>query len=133
MNYTIHRSFEDEKTYSLFENIEVDGAVIDASNYSAAAGSLKVTLNASYLNTLANGSHTVKINFRDGSVETALTIRPKPANDAKPAKPADPVKPGAAYVPNTADKGSPIPWASLLYMFLVSLAGLLAYRRSFTE
>ncbi len=129
MNFTINRNFEDDKTFSLFESIEVDGSVIAASNYSTAAGSLKVTMNASYLNTLSNGSHTVKINFRDGSAETVLTIKPKPSDNTAPAKPADPGKPRAAYVPNTADKGDPYPWTGLLFLSLISMAGLIVHRR----
>jgi hypothetical protein len=47
-------------------------------------------MNVSFLNTLPNGRHTVKVNFRDGSAETVLTIKPKPSDNTAPVKPANP-------------------------------------------
>ena len=68
----------------------------------------------------------MKFIFKDGSAETTLTVKPKPA----PAKtPTGPV----TYVPNTEDQGDSGMRAGLLFLSLIILAGLLAYRRSFTE
>ena len=139
IDYTINRNYEDDKTFSLFESIEVDGKVIPASNYTATAGSLNVNLKASYLNTLSDGRHTVKVNFKDGSAEATLTIKPKPTSDkesVKPAAPAKPEDPGTSkviYVPNTGDSSNPGLWFTLLLLSLISLAGLMAYRKEFTE
>ena len=78
---TVNRSIEDDKTFSLFESIEVDGVVIAASNYTAASGSLEASLNAAFLETLSAGEHAVKVNFSDSSAETTLTIAEAASKD----------------------------------------------------
>ena len=75
IDFKVNRNINDDKTFSLFDRIEIDGTVVDASNYTAAAGSLEATLNASYLETLSAGTHAIKIIFKDGVAETTLTIK----------------------------------------------------------
>ncbi len=88
---TVNREPDDDKTFSLFEKIEVDGKTLTAEAYTASSGSLNATIKATYLETLSAGSHTLKISFADGSAETSLTIREKvPAGKNTP-------------VPNTGD------------------------------
>ena len=77
----VNRSVDDDKTFSLFTGIEVDGAVIDAANYTASSGSLNATIGAAYLETLSTGAHNLKVNFQDGSVETTVTIEPAAGDD----------------------------------------------------
>ena len=73
--------------FSKFTGIKVDGVQIGAENYEAKSGSTIVTLKSSYLNTLAEGAHSLEILWTDGSASTAFTIQQsesqKPANDAK--------------------------------------------------
>ncbi|MBR7007237.1 MAG: leucine-rich repeat protein, partial [Ruminococcus sp.] len=71
---TIHREKDDEKTYSLFEGVEVDGKTVDPTNYTAKSGSLNLTLKASYLSTLSVGDHTMKVLFKDGEYVSKLTV-----------------------------------------------------------
>ena len=79
--FTVNRSADDDKTFSLFDSAEVDGTKLTSDNYEAAAGSLKLVIKAAYLETLAEGDHTVKITFADGSAETKLVVEAKPAVD----------------------------------------------------
>ena len=125
VDYTVTRNINDDKTYGLFEGIEIDGTVIDASNYTAASGSLNATLNAPYLETLSAGTHTVKFSFKDGSVETTLTIKDKPA----PAPEPEPVKPDTPVTPDTGDNTHTGLWGGLLAVSLLSMAGLMFFRK----
>ena len=71
----VKRNLNDEKTFGLFDRIEVDGVALSASDFIAVSGSLDATLKSSYLETLASGAHDVKIFFKDGVAETKLTIK----------------------------------------------------------
>ncbi len=57
-----------------FVSIMIDGELVDASDYALVSGSTIITLNGSYVSTLALGQHTVDINFTDGTVSTTLTV-----------------------------------------------------------
>lgn len=65
--------------YNEFERVEVDGEIIDYSNYVVEEGSTKVTLKKDYLDTLSLGEHTFAIVSKNGVAETKLTIAPKPS------------------------------------------------------
>lgn len=71
LDLTVHAtgSFEDD-----FDHVEVDGEPINEANYGAKAGSTIVTLLSSYLDSLAEGKHTLKIAYQGGEVETEFTI-----------------------------------------------------------
>lgn len=60
--------------FAKFDGVEVDGKIVKSSNYTAAEGSTAITFKASYLKTLANGKHTVKVLSKDGVASTNLTI-----------------------------------------------------------
>ena len=95
--------------FSKFTGIKVDGVQIGADNYEAKSGSTIVTLKSSYLDTLAAGTHSIEILWKDGSASTAFTIQKsegqKPNNDGKDLnsnqKPADqkPAKQNPQSVP----------------------------------
>ncbi len=91
--------------YKDFDHVEVDGSVVDSSNYSKTEGSTIITFNGAYLNTLSNGQHTAVLYWTDGgsakatfsiNVNTSAsdsdhTSRPtKPSSDNKPEKVYDP-------------------------------------------
>ena len=73
--------------FSKFIGIKVDGVQIGADNYEAKSGSTIITLKSSYLDTLAAGTHSLEILWKDGSASTAFTIQQsesqKPNNDVK--------------------------------------------------
>ncbi|MBR1700351.1 MAG: hypothetical protein IJ716_00100 [Lachnospiraceae bacterium] len=84
--FTVNRSVQDDKTFGLFTGVEIDGKTVDAANYTAAAGSLKLALKAGFLETLTTGEHTVKAIFADGTTETKLNIKAAttPDNSSSP-------------------------------------------------
>ena len=74
LNLTFHRCDEDDKTYGLFKSVEVDGKTVDPSNYSTKSGSLKLTLDKSFVSKLSAGTHSVKVLFEDGFSETNIFV-----------------------------------------------------------
>lgn len=86
--------------FSKFTGVKVDGNLVDPSNYTAQEGSTIITLNTSYLNTLAAGTHTVDIVWTDGSASTTFTINAN-TSDKKDD------------VPKTGDS-TPIAWLFIL-------------------
>ena len=59
---------------SAFTGLEVNGELLHGSNYSTNAGSTIITLHPSYLDTLANGTYTVRAVFTDGYAEGSFII-----------------------------------------------------------
>lgn len=97
---TVNRSEDDDKTLGLFERVENDGEAVDAANYEAAAGSLKLTLKAEFLETLSVGEHTVKAIFADGNAETKLVVAAAAAGPEPTPAPA-PDDNGESHNPKT--------------------------------
>ena len=79
------RSEHDDITFDAFTGLKVDGKAVDKKNYTAESGSVTVTLSADYLETLTEGTHTVRAEFTDGNAETVLTVKDVkvPATDAE--------------------------------------------------
>ena len=148
---SVNRNINDDKTYGLFESIEVDGKILDPSQYTAASGSLSASLKAAYLETLSEGDHTVTFHFKDGSVGTKLTIKPKPsvkatgsAGSAKTSVKSGSsgsaktsVKSGSSgsakstgkTSPRTGDPSNPMLWIVLLILSIAGVVGLAVWRR----
>ncbi|MCH4153689.1 MAG: chitobiase/beta-hexosaminidase C-terminal domain-containing protein, partial [Mageeibacillus sp.] len=61
--------------------IYVDDKLVNASNYTLKSGSTILTFNATYLNTLSVGTHKVKFQYSDGSVETTFVINEASTQD----------------------------------------------------
>ena len=61
--------------FAKFTGIKADGSVVDSSNYTAVSGSTVLTLKASYLGTLTDGSHTITFVYTDGEANANLTVR----------------------------------------------------------
>ncbi|MZK55805.1 hypothetical protein GT484_08420 [Coprobacillus sp. BIOML-A1] len=55
--------------------VEVDGKEVDKVHYKVTKGSTIITFDDMYLNTLAVGTHHVKVTFKDGSATTTLIIK----------------------------------------------------------
>lgn len=60
--------------FSKFQNVKVDGNIIDSKNYTASKGSTIIELHADYLKTLSEGSHTFEIVWTDGAAGTGFTV-----------------------------------------------------------
>ena len=76
--FTVKRSFDDDTTFDSFDSVTVDGNTVSDKYYQKARGSLILTLNSEYLDTLSAGSHNIKITFADGEAQIAVTIKNKP-------------------------------------------------------
>lgn len=111
--FTVKRSIHDSETYKNFVRAAMDGKTVSEENYLKAAGSLVLTLKSDYLDTLADGEHTVGITFTDGTAEAKLAIEAAPAPSPTPAP---------RPVPQTGDQAHPFIWITLL---MLALAGLL--------
>ncbi|MBQ2836248.1 MAG: InlB B-repeat-containing protein [Clostridia bacterium] len=59
---------------SKFDGLKVDDKILEPSNYIVVSGSTVVTLKKEYLNTLAEGKHTLTFLYSDGEVSTDFTI-----------------------------------------------------------
>lgn len=60
--------------FSKFQNVKVDGNIIDSKNYTVSEGSTIIELHADYLKTLSEGSHTFEIVWTDGAAGTSFTV-----------------------------------------------------------
>ena len=113
--------------FSKFIGIKVDGVQIGADNYEAKSGSTIVTLKSSYLDTLAAGTHSIEILWKDGSASTAFTIQQsegqKPNNDVKDL---DSVKNES---PKTGDDDNLLVLAAWLFLSGFVFVGVTYYRK----
>lgn len=93
-------SFTSNAAYADFQEVRVDGQILDPVHYTAERGSTIVTLKAAYLESLDPGEHTLDIVSSTGIATATFTITAKetqqPADGAQtlsdtqqPAKPAD--------------------------------------------
>ncbi len=114
---TVKRSIHDSETYKNFVRAAMDGKTVSEENYLKAAGSLILTLKSDYLDTLADGEHTVGITFTDGTAEAKLAIEAAPAPSPTPAP---------RPVPQTGDQARPFIWIALLMLALAGLLGITA-------
>ena len=131
-NATWHKGSEDglfftsNAAFADFLKVQVDGKDVDASNYTVKEGSTIVTLNASYLETLSAGKHTLAIVSDTGTAETEFTVlaAEEEVADSKTANDGD-----KESLAKTGD-GSMLPIAALSILTMVSAAvGALSLRR----
>ena len=67
----IHCSFELDD----FVSADIDGNIVDSSNYTLTDGSTIITFTPDYLDTLSAGDHTVTLNYTDKTATSVLTIK----------------------------------------------------------
>ena len=94
--FSVKRSDDDDKTFTLFRVIQVDGKDVDKSNYKASKGIVVIKLKASYLETLAVGDHVLTVLFEDGKDDIPFTV----SAAETPVKPIDPTKYTDVAVPS---------------------------------
>lgn len=63
------------------ENVKVDDQEVDKVHYKVTKGSMIITFDDMYLNTLAVGTHHVKVTFEDGIATTTLLIKEQTKDD----------------------------------------------------
>lgn len=75
LKFTFKRSADDEKTFSQFVSINVDGVDVPRSEYDAVSGSVVVTLKPAFLEGLSAGEHTLTALFDDADpAEATFTV-----------------------------------------------------------
>ena len=67
-------TFKSDAAFSDFVGVLVDGKTITAENYEKREGSIIIVLKASYLETLAEGEHTLTIRSASGDATTKFTV-----------------------------------------------------------
>ncbi len=84
-DFVFKRSTNDESTLEHFKGIEVDGVIVDESNYETAPGSVIVKLKPEYLKTLEVGNHTITALFDDGNSASAhfSVLAPKASEESE--------------------------------------------------
>ncbi len=128
LTFIFRRTEDDTATFDHFTGIACDGRAVperDASgraNWTARRGSLILTLNPSFLETLPSGNHTVTAVFDDGTASASFTVSenlPEPTATSAPApEPTETPKP----VPKTGDGGQPVFWICLILLGITGLA-----------
>ena len=133
--------------YSKFQNVKVDGNIIDSKNYTVSEGSTIIELHADYLKTLSEGSHTFEIVWTDGAAGTGFTVARNTSgsnstgsnntgnndnndstdNSAAAAPTAAATAQELDKVPATGDASGI--WLTLFAISLTGLAGMLARRK----
>ena len=68
-------AFTSDAPFDKFDSVKVDGSTIAATNYTAEAGSTKITLAPAYLETLSVGSHSIVVISTDGTASTNFTVK----------------------------------------------------------
>ena len=135
--------------YVDFRKVKVDGKVIDPANYEVKEGSTIITLKAEYLKTLAEGSHTFAIVWRNGIAGTNFNVAANtPTNNGNSSNndsndnssgdssnTTDIAAPAANDPAQELDKvpatGDPFGiWLTLFVISLTGLAGMLARRKN---
>lgn len=147
---TIRGNGEMEK----FQNVKVDGKIIDKKNYTVTKGSTIITLKADYLKTLATGDHTFEIVWTDGSATTKFAVaknksgdnnknnnnnnKKNNSNNAKNNQttqnnPTDTKKKEQSVTaPKTGDTSDMTLWTILLIVSFVGAAGIVVRRNNKT-
>ena len=72
--FTAKRSVDDNTAFGHFTGLSIDDKALDASQYTAKAGSVVATLNRSYLEGLTTGKHTITFTFDDGEATARFSV-----------------------------------------------------------
>ena len=110
-------SFTSDADYEDFLRVLVDGAELNAADYTVEVGSTVVTLKAAYLNTLSVGSHTLDIVSINGSAHTTFTIQPSEGDQE-------------TDVPETGDTASGALWFAGWLLMSSAVAGWVLFRKN---
>ena len=123
LELTIKRSEDDHLTYGLFGSLEIGGKTVGSAFYSAAEGSLKLSVKPEYLETLSVSDHTVKVNFQDGSTTVKLTVLAASNNGNNTGTDSGKTS------PKTGDESNLALWSSLMFLSVAAMIVLLLHVR----
>lgn len=124
---TFHVDNEPEK----LDGVYIDNELVDEENYVITRGSTIVTFKDSFLKTLANGEHSIKMAFTDGEANMDFTVtNNEPANSNTQEKPAE-TKPSSEKAdtaagksdkysePKTGDETSVVGWSAMMALCVI--------------
>ncbi len=114
-----------------FQSVKVDGATVDASNYTATSGSTIVTFTKEYLLTLSQGTHSITIVFTDGEASTNVTIAAAPASQPGTVQTTEAPKTPSQKdnVPATGEADTAELWIVLSMCGLAGMVCVYGFRR----
>jgi hypothetical protein len=112
MDFRIKRSINENRSADHFKGVYVDGKLVDPSNYTIGKDGFTIILKPEFLEKLAAGKHTLKVEFDDGSCETTFTIE--------------------KAAPNTSDSNNTTGWL-ILMLGAALIAAAAAFRRKFSH
>ena len=72
--FIVKRSVDDDTTFNRFQSVQLDGQTLASSDYTKQSGSLILIIKASRAETLAEGSHSLSIQFSDGMATADFTV-----------------------------------------------------------
>ena len=144
MTFVFKRSEADESTFNRFTGLKYDGQLLMKDrHYTAMPGSVIITLDHDFLESLAVGEHTLTAEFDDGQVDAQFTVitqnepteeptatpTPTPTPTITPTPTPTP-KPTATPkpVPKTGDTAPLALWLGLILLGLIGISGMLAWK-----
>lgn len=110
--------FSSDAPFEKFDSVKIDGAVIGTADYTAGAGSTRITVSPVFLETLDIGEHSVDIVSADGTASASFAVTA--------AQPADPEDPADQTSPQTGVSSRMFLWIALLFVSSGVLAGIAA-------
>ena len=75
--------FVSDADFSEFIRVEIDGEILDESDYTAESGSTVITVNSDCLNKLSCGEHTISIVSKNGTASAEFTVEEKDETDTE--------------------------------------------------
>ena len=138
LRFTVKRSAEDETTYGRFASLSVDGNVLPEDSYAKESGSLKGSLTPSYLNTLKDGMHTLKADFRDGGyAELSFEVQSRKGGGSASSETGSAhgtANPAGTMVriPDTRDQNHTALWAGVFVISLTAAAAAVLLRKKYS-
>ena len=106
-------SFTSDADFADFLRVEVDGMILENKHYTVASGSTVVTLNATYVATLAAGEHVLGIVSQNGTATASFTVDKK-AEEITPTSDKPTTNASAKTSPQTGDSAALFAWLTLL-------------------
>ena len=117
--------------FSKFTGVKVDGALIDANNYTAVSGSTVIILKSDYLKTLSADTHKLTVVYTDGECSANFEVKKATSEQTKPMD-GDKTE---TKSPQTGDNSHILLWAALLFASGAGIFGRTVYtkKRKYSE
>ena len=110
--------FVSDADFSEFIRVEIDGEILDESDYTAESGSTVITVNSDCLNKLSCGEHTISIVSKNGTASAEFTVEEKDETDTEAEVEASENEPVEAEKPSSGKTA-----VIVIILIIVILAG----------